>query len=350
MALPPSIELLLRQSQRGVGQINSKTSAISGALAPFASRVAGQYATLQGQEGALGGALSGSLAGAGATVGADIGGALQGIQAPQQAVQQYGAGQATMGQQSGAAVGALSSADLERLHSQGTAEQIYASALPRLAMLAGDQERRQFLAEAQQQLSDLSLREADQARQQAIDDREWAYKVRQDRLEQKRYARSEHQKARATAYDRKQEVYDRKRQAKLDQLAQRAAAQEYGLSFVNTMSDNQRAAASAGETARHHRETEAAARAREQRQAAKDAKGGATGSTAHEKVFYDSREDAFKRAREYANPKSKLADPMPRAKARVRLWAEFGAMLTGRGFDRKNVKGMIEKALDAAGY
>ena len=340
----PSVELLLRRAGRGTRRINSRTAAKSRALQPFAGRAADTYANAQRQEQQLGGALQGALTGAGAGLAGDISGALQGIQAPQQAVQQYGAGQATMGQQSGAAVGALSSADLERLHSQGTAEQIYASALPRLAQLAGDQERRGFLEDMQEDLMDISLQEAARQQEDAAEnqryEREWQYKVQQDRVARQRENRE-------VRYEAKQDRLGRKRQTGLDRLAQRAAAAEYGLDFANTAADNQRSAMSAAETARHHRQTEAAARQREQRQAAKDAKSGKTGDG--DKAFYSTREDAFKRAREYANPKSKLADPMPRAKARVRMWAEFGTALVGQGYDRKNVKTMIERALDAAG-
>jgi len=337
----PAIELFLRQAGRGVSRINARTAGISGALQPFGARAQGYFDQAAGQEQALGGALQGALAGAGEQQGSAITGALQGIQAPAQAVQQFGGGQTTIGQQSGAAAGALSSADVQRLHGQGTAEQIYASALPRLAQLAGEQERRGFLADAQQELADLSLRQAEQNSENAKYERDWQYKVRQDKIEQQRYQRE-------TRYEAKQDRLKRLRDAKMDRVAISAARQEYGLDVYNTQTDNQRSAASAAETARHHRETEAAAKAREARQRAKDAKSGAkTGDG--DKAFYDSREDAFKRAREYANPKSKLADPMPRAKARVRMWAEFGTALVGRGYDRKTVKTMIERALDAAG-
>ena len=277
MALPPSIELLLRQSARGVGRINSKTSAISGALTPFAPRVAGYYQGLQGNEQALGGALQGSLAQTGAQLGSSIGGALQGIQAPAQAVAQYGGGQATTGAQSGAAVGALSSTDLERLHSQGTAEQIYAAALPRLAQLAGDQERRAFLDQASQQLSDLSLEESKTALANYQDQRAWNYKVAQDRKAMRRQKYEDRLNA-------KKVLYERKRQKRLDQLATMAARQEYGFKSLSAQQAQERVgvsqgglavrAQSAAETTRHHHETEAEARARLARQQAKDAKSG----------------------------------------------------------------------------
>jgi len=345
MPTSPAIELLLRQAGRGVGQINARTAGISGALQPIAGRVASTYANLQGQEQALGGALEGALAGAGAAAGADIGGKLQGIQAPAQAVQQYGGGQTTMGAQSGAAVGALSSADLQRLRSQGSAEQIYAAALPRLAALAGEQERRNFLSSMQDDLMDLSLQEAARQRETAVDnaryERDFRYKAQQDRIARKREDRE-------FRYETKQDRLDRRRQTGLDRLATSAAAAEYGLDVANMQADNATSQGNLTERQRHNRQLEQQARAREQRQRAKDAKSG-TGKKGDDKPFYDAREDAFKRAREYANPKSKLADPMPRAKARVRLWAEFGALLTGRGYDRSTVKNMIERALDAAG-
>lgn len=252
MATPPSIELLLRQAGRGVGQINARAGARASALSGFAPRVAGYYENLGQQQQALGGALGASLTGAGAQMGADISGALQGIQAPQQAVSQYGGGTAAMGAAAGAATGALSSADLQRLRATGTAEQIYAAALPRLAMLAGEQERRSFLADAQQQLADLSLEEAQRRQEDAMEnaryEREWRYKVQQDRISRRREDRE-------FRYEARQDRLDRRRQAGLDRLAQQAAAQEYGLDLRK----EQRYAASDAETARHHRATEALA-------------------------------------------------------------------------------------------
>ena len=359
MALPPSIELLLRQTQRGLAQRDARTSAISGALAPFAGRATQNFAPAISQESAVGSAVSSSLAGTGSALGQQLGSALQSIQAPQQSVDLYGGGQAAMGAASGQAVSGLSSAELQRLQGQASAESIYAAALPRLAALTGEQERRKMLSDAQAELGDLALQESAKAADNAQAQREWAYKVRQDQLDRRDSRHSE-------AWKRKQDKIANKRQARLDRLATQAAAAEYGLKAASTGSlvqsrqassaaraqSNALRAQSQAETARHHGETEAEARARIAQAKANAAKKTASKSSSAnpDKVFYDARDDAFKRAQSYANPKSRLADPMPRAKARVRLWAEFGTMLTGRGYHRATVKTMIENALNAAGY
>ena len=229
----PLIEAFLRRAQYGVGRINTKGAAIGSALQPFAGNVQSYYGPIQSQESALGGALNQSQTSTGQQLGSQIGGALQGIQAPGAAVSQYGGGTATTGQQAGAAVGALSSADLERLRSQASAEQIYASALPRLAALAADQERRGFLEDAQQELADLAAQEAENAYARAQDQREWQRQAKQDRIERSRYRTSQRQRKRDTAYERKH-------QAKLDALAQQAASYEMGQDYISNSQAQQR--------------------------------------------------------------------------------------------------------------
>jgi len=223
-------EALLSRASRDVAQINARSSAIGGALQPFAGRAAGYYGQIQGNEAALGGALQGSLTGLGSSLGADIGGKLGGIQAPAQAVSEYGAGTATMGAQSGQAVGALSSADLQRLQSQGTAEQVYASALPRLAALAGEQERRGVLQQYAQTL----------AEQQA----ELSYREQSDLMEARRYYQERRIAQRQERYERraaaKQERYERAQAKRAYELARQAVAYEMGQDLIKNTQAQQR--------------------------------------------------------------------------------------------------------------
>lgn len=351
MALPTSIELLLRQSQRGVGQINARSGAKQSALSPYAGRAQANYAPAISNTQALGGALSGSLARQGGELAGSLTAALEGIQAPGQAIETQAGGVAQTGAGAAGAVGGLSSADLGRLRGFSSAEQVYAAALPRLAKLAGEQERRGFLAQAQEQLADLALREADQAREAERQNREWAYKVRQDQLDRRRQGMLDRRAFGETRYDRRQDALDRKRQAKLDRLAAQAAAQEYGLDVADLQLDVR----SQTERERAARAREQQARAREQRQRAKDARDAAADAKGggNADAFYDTREDAFKRAREYAKgSEDEYGDPVkiPRAQARKRLMAEFGTALIGRGYKPKAVRQMIERALSAAGY
>lgn len=232
-ALPPTIAAFLRRSRYGVNRINQRGSAISAALQPFAGRAAANYAPIQAMQSSLGPALSGSLTGLGQSLGGDIGSALSGIQAPGAAVSQFGGGAATTGAQSGQAVGALSSADVQRLHGEATAEQIYAAALPHLAELAEAQERRAFMEDAQQQLADLAAMEAENAYARQQDQREWQRQMQQDRIERRRYQRE-------TRYKTKQDRLERQRQAKLDRLATQAAKREYGLDLVGAQQAQER--------------------------------------------------------------------------------------------------------------
>jgi len=333
MATSPLIEALLRRAQTGVGKINARGQAIGQALQPFAGNVSAYYGPIQGQESALGSALSGSQAGLGQQLGAQIGGALSGIQAPAQAVSQFGGGTATTGAQSGAAVGALSSADLERLHSQASAEQIYASALPRLAALAADQERRGFLADAQDDLMELAAQESERAYGRQQDQREWQRTVRQDKIERQRYQRE-------TRYGIKQDRIERQQAARATRLAERAAAAEYGLDYQNTMADNATSAGNLFERQRHNRQLEAQAHQRERRQAAKDRASANKSSPADTKRVYDQ---AREYGEMYENEFGRQVRRVPlKAEARKRLVAEFGNSPAARK--------VIAKALTAAGY
>ena len=258
MASYPSIELLLRQAARGVGQINARTSGISSALMPFAGRAEGYFAPMQAQEQSVGNALNQSLAQQGQQLGGDISASLASIQAPGASLIQYGQGTAQTGAQAGQAIGALSSADLERLHSQASAEQIYAAALPRLAELAGAQERRNFMAQASQDLQDLALEEASRSRDNYFQEREWRYKVRQDKQEQKRRRYQD----RVRVQQAKREA---KRQAALDRIAQQAAAKEYGLDVYEAQSRAADRAARTQLAVRKQNESEAQFNQRERR-------------------------------------------------------------------------------------
>lgn len=351
MALPPSIELLLRRSERGVGQINARTGAKRTALAPYASRADANYAPAIESQQALGRATQSGLVSQGNQLAGGIEAALSGIQAPGQAVATHAGGTQATGQAAGQAAGALSSADLGRLRGYSTAEQVYAAALPRLAQLAGEQERRGFLQQAQQELADLSLREAQQAAEMDRYNREWAYKVRQDQLDRARQGkldRIERSRYRSeTKYERNQDRREAERQAMLDALAQQAAAQEYGLNISEFNAERQYEQQTLAERQRSARERERIQRERIAAQRERDVKGGG-----NDDVFYDVREAAFERAREYAATLSERrpSKRITRATAAKRMWQEFGTALTGRGYKPKVVRQMIERALDAAGY
>lgn len=236
----PMIDAFLRRAESGVRRINQRGASIGAALQPFAGNVNSYFGPLQSQEASLGSALNQSLAGTGQAIGSQIGGSLAANQAPAAAISQYGGGAATMGAQAGGAIGALSSADLQKLRSTASAEAIYASALPRLAALASEAEKRSFLADASEQLAELAAQESERAYGRAQDEREWKRQMRQDRIEQQRYRREFRQGQRDRRYDRKQDRLERERQAKMDRLAQEAAAQEYGLDLLDAQQEQQR--------------------------------------------------------------------------------------------------------------
>lgn len=349
-AAPPEIEAFLRRAGRGAGRINSRSGAKQAALAPFAGRAQANYApAISGQQ-ALGQALSGSLTTQGAQLGGSLDATLAGIQAPSQAVATHAGGAVATGQGAGQAMGALSSADLERLRSSQSAESIYAAALPRLAQLAGAQELRGFMASAQDELADLSLRAAADAAASAREEREWSYRVRQDALDRRRQRTLDQRALGETRYERRQDRIDRQEQARRDRMAQIAAAQEYGLDVADLQLDQR----SQAEKERAARTREGQAAQRERRQAQKDARSAAGGDAGNERAdyFYEVREDAFGRAREYAKTQQERrpSNRISRQTAQKRLMAEFGQALIGRGYSAKAVRQMIARALDASGY
>jgi hypothetical protein len=247
MATYPLVEALLRRSQAGVTQINQRGSAIGSALQPFAGRAASYYGAAQQQESAIGSSLNSSLANTGAQIGGQIGSSLSANQAPAQAVSQYGGGAATMGAQAGAAVGGLSSADLTRLKGEATAEQIYAAALPRLAALAADQERRAFLEDAQQELAELAARQAEINTENARYERDWQRQqqqdrrqAQQDRIERSRYRTDLRMKQKDIRYGRQQDKQAARAAAARDRMAQQALAYEMGQDYVDNQQEQQR--------------------------------------------------------------------------------------------------------------
>ena len=69
--------------------------------------------------------------------------------------------------------------------------------------------------------------------------------------------------------------------------------------------------------------------------------------------FYAVREDAVKAAKELAERKENEFGNMvlvPRDEAYQRLWTEFGQLLIGRGYAKRAVEQMLQRALRAAGY
>jgi hypothetical protein len=206
---------LIGRASRDVGQLNSRYGSIERALQPYtASGAAAWNQGAQAEQG-VGNALAAGLMSQGQTLGANIGSKLADIQAPGQAVSQFAGGTVATGAGAGQAMGALSSADLARLHSYGSAEEVYAAAFPRLAALTADQERRGLMSQYAQELADKQA-EAAAGEQQAL-------------LENRRYYAEQAQQAASTRYAHQQDTYARKQQAKRDRLAAIAAAQEYGL-------------------------------------------------------------------------------------------------------------------------
>ncbi|HXG76275.1 MAG TPA: hypothetical protein VNJ53_06870 [Gaiellaceae bacterium] len=351
-------ELLLRRVERDVGQVDARTRARQTALEPYAARAAGYLEQAQDSERALGSAVSSSLTGLGRELGWTIEHALAGIQAPAASVSEYGQGTAQTGAAAGQTVGALSSAELGRLRGFQTAEEVYAAALPRLAALAGEQERRNLLAQARQDLADLSLREAAEAQERAFREREFAYRARQDALD-RRFRQTQFR------YETRQDRLDRRRQARLDRLAEAAARREYGLDLAE-QNELRPAPESVNRSAGYVMGYDSSGRLVPMR--GPDGKpvpykppprstgsAGKGGDDDRADYFYEVREDAFARARALREAGGTSAVtgrklPLPREQAAARLWAEFGRALVGRGYPRKAVQAMLNAALEAAGY
>lgn len=248
---------LLGRAASDVGRLNARTSSIADALRPYAASAQAAYAQPAALESAVGGALSGALAGGGQQLAGDITGKMAGIQAPGAAIAAAGT-PATVGAGAGGAIGALSSAEEARLHSFGSAQEVYAAAFPRLAQLAGEQERRGMMQQYAQELADQQARLMAQE-QQAL-------------LENQRYYTEQRLQQQATAYAHQQDAYARARQAKLDRIAQLAAQREYGLKLTGVGQAQQRigissqnaqtSAQRAAESRRHNRANETLAQRR----------------------------------------------------------------------------------------
>jgi hypothetical protein len=219
-------DTIVANATQDVGKLNARYGSIANALKPYGASGAAAWGQAATAEKGVGSALASGLVSQGQQLGGDISAKLAGIQAPGQAVQQFGGGTAATGAGAGQAMGALSSADLQRLNSSGTAEQVYAAAFPRLAALTADQERRGLLSDYARELADKQA-EASAGQQQSL-------------VENRRYYTEQQQQRKATAYAHHQDTIDRRRQAKLDRLATIAAAQEYGLNVGKFKQSEQR--------------------------------------------------------------------------------------------------------------
>src|SRR5262245_940564 len=146
-------EALLGRAERTVGQINARSSAIGSALSKLNGGPAafGQAAANQQM---LGDALRTAIGGTGRAIGADLAAKFAGIQAPGATSSVFAGGQEQEGQQAAQAMGALSSAEVEQLKGQQGAASAYMGALPRLAQLVGESQRRGVVSEAAATLAD----------------------------------------------------------------------------------------------------------------------------------------------------------------------------------------------------
>jgi hypothetical protein len=225
-------EALIGRATRSTNEINARSRSIQQSLRPYEASARGVYGDAASRQAQLGSALRSSIAGTGHAIESDLASALAGIQAPGQAVQQIAGGAGQTGEASGQAVGALSSADLERLKGQGGAAATYAGALPRIAQLAGESQRRGVLSEAAANLTDKlgelyakqpgMLSEANRYYQGLESDKaKQRYEMQQDRAQAARQARQD-----ALAL-RKQQSLEEYRGANLDLAGGRLDVSSY---------------------------------------------------------------------------------------------------------------------------
>lgn len=353
-------EALLGRATRSTNEINARSSGIAAALRPFYGSAGRIYGQAQGGEAALGNAMRSAIAGTGQAIGADIESKLTGIQAPGQAVSQYAGGAAATGAASGQAIAGLSSADLERLRSQGSAEQVYAGALPRLAALAGEQERRALLREMGGELTD-KLAELYAQQPEMLASAIAGY--RKDELDKelaREATRGKTQLARQQEAQKRRELRQRAAQAAADdrRQAQREAARDARRAAQSSEEDRRQAQREAARDARAAAREAARDRRRAATQAAQDKKSGGGGSAVKpddtpQERREEIRSDLFDRARDYAEPKENDVGRMvnvPKAQAFKRLRQEYGPILRKYGLTQKQIDAMVRNALSAAGY
>ncbi len=148
------IEALLGRSTRAVNEVNTRSSAIADALGQYQGKAAGYYDEARRGAQGVGDAVAAAIRGTGQALQGDVAGKLSGISAPGQALDTFAGGQARTGETAAAAASGLSSAELERLKGFGDAGSTMMGALPRIAALAGDTQRRGILNQATGELTD----------------------------------------------------------------------------------------------------------------------------------------------------------------------------------------------------
>jgi hypothetical protein len=327
-----------RRSQAGMSAITGYTTELAKALMPFYQSAGAIYDQAAGRMGALTQALPAALTGQGQALGAELGAKLQAIDAPGRQVQEVAGGAESTGAAAGRAAGALGSAELARLRSDQQADRAYAAAFPGIAGLHGATNARALQLALNRELADAlgeiksrvpaqlaelvrSYRQAefDKGIARATAARERA-KLRQETAEEKA-AREEANRKLTPA----PESVNRSAGYIMGYNAQGQLVPFLGpdgkpIKYVPKPSTSKK--------------DDAAKREQERKD-----------------YFYEVRAQVFAQAKEYAKPTTTPAGRtivMPRAEAKRRLMTEYGMLLIGRGYPRKMVETMIERALDAA--
>lgn len=255
------------RSRSGSAAIQGYTSALSQDLGKYADRARAAYGQAQASQGANANALHAALGGAGTNLGSELGAKLTQIGAPAEAQTQVAGGAVQMGQGAANAGLAQSTANLDRLATEGGATEAYASALPGIAALTGAQHIRDLQAQLSDELAKTNGDLSTQAQTLLVD----IFEKEKEREFQKALARQSGQFKNAQAeadavYKSEQIAYKKatlaynKAKAKADrQEKAREANQRASTANKNAQTSAQRAA----EQRRHNRKAEAQAKANE---------------------------------------------------------------------------------------
>lgn len=341
---------IARRSQAGSSAITGYTRELANALMPFYDSAGAIYDTAAGSQGALASALPAALVGQGQALGGELGSKLNAIDAPHRQVDDVSGGAVRTGAGAGAAQSALSSAEIARLRSGQQADRAYSGAFPGIAGLQGAENTRNLQMALSRELADTLGGITSQVPSQI---NELVRSYRQEEFDKGI--------ARATQAENRQKLRTESAQAKAErQQANRKltpASEQINRSTGYIMGYNAagQLVPFLGPDGKPIKYKPKPSSSSSKGTADKDAKEKAEDAAKAEKdrddYFYDVRSDVFAQAKTYATPSKSAAGRtvvMSRPEAKRRLMTEYGNLLIGRGYQRKIVVQMIDRALDAA--
>lgn len=329
---------IARRSRAGMGAVTGLSRDLARSLMPFYQSAGAVYDAAAGRQGALASALPAALVGQGRALGAEIGGKLGMIDAPARMVDEIAGGVVRTGEGAARAEGALGRAELGRLRTDQQAHRAFSAAFPGIAGMTGTRDARLLQLQLNRELADRLGSLTAQVPGQILD---LVRSYRQEEVDKGIARATMVQKAREQQLKQTELASESKKL----RLAPDSVSRSYGYIMGYDSQGNLRPLRGPdGKPIPFKEKPRATGTAK-----------GEDRQRERADYFYKVREDVFERAREYAETtktldiKKRLAGGLvTKEEARRRLWAEFGTMLVGRGYPRKTVAQMIDRAVETA--